>query len=387
MAALSTFIRSTPPKLLRSYFTRSEILLPDTTWEAPEPEIARSLLRELDEMDQSIRVRLDQDFDRVRGLADEGGQTALYGVLPEREALDVLPSSYARALWVFLERPEAFRQAEEVRYTDDRRLGRMWDGFAGTPGLSVKRDAEALEAFRAGLRDTFEGRNVHVDVFDRHRPTLGDEDRQLVQATIYREGRPNALLEFVDGVLGHRSQKPVYEAAVTYEAGSGAIEVVANNREIRQGLARLFTRDLLAAELGEERLPLRRYSLAGLLRPRDFPTDPVDAIESVRVTLLRLAPIDASGERLTLECARSSERNIWQIAERRFGASSPLGGGWVVNQARLSILFHRQKGAGRGRVLPVTITVPHGSDLKDRTERERLIGSKYLKRWGLLEDM
>ena len=30
--------------------------------------------------------------------------------------------------------------------------------------------------------------------------------------------------------------------------------------------------------------------------------------------------------------------------------------------------------------------MPHGCDLKDRTERERLIGEKYLLQWDLVRD-
>jgi hypothetical protein len=31
--------------------------------------------------------------------------------------------------------------------------------------------------------------------------------------------------------------------------------------------------------------------------------------------------------------------------------------------------------------------MPHGCDLKDRTERERIVGEKYLQRWKLLKDV
>ena len=40
----------------------------------------------------------------------------------------------------------------------------------------------------------------------------------------------------------------------------------------------------------------------------------------------------------------------------------------------------------RGRTLPLTITMPHGCNLKDQTEREQLIGEKYLREWGILRD-
>jgi hypothetical protein len=30
--------------------------------------------------------------------------------------------------------------------------------------------------------------------------------------------------------------------------------------------------------------------------------------------------------------------------------------------------------------------MPHGCDLKDMTPQERLIGEKYLRRWGILQE-
>jgi hypothetical protein len=144
---------------------------------------------------------------------------------------------------------------------------------------------------------------------------------------------------------------------------------------------------LLAAPFSEDRLPLRRYDLQALLRPSEFPTDVDDRIEAVRVNLLRLMPIETAGERITLECMRKSPHSIWDMAQQRFGFSNPLLGGWVPTQAKLTIRFHPEAGARRRRVLPLTVTVPHGCDLKDRTERERVVGTKYLQRWGIVQDV
>ena len=33
------------------------------------------------------------------------------------------------------------------------------------------------------------------------------------------------------------------------------------------------------------------------------------------------------------------------------------------------------------------ISYPNNCDLKSRTEKERLIGDKYLKKWGLLKEI
>ena len=74
------------------------------------------------------------------------------------------------------------------------------------------------------------------------------------------------------------------------------------------------------------------------------------------------------------------------MAEERLGPGNPIDGGWVATQAKLTIKFHPKGDARRGRTLPLTITMPHGCNLKDQTEEEQLIGEKYLRRWGILAD-
>ena len=175
------------------------------------------------------------------------------------------------------------------------------------------------------------------------------------------------------------------EAAITYEPGTGAVEIVANQRQNREELAAIFSSELLQTGPANKRLPLRRFDLQSLATRRDFPTDPSDGIEAVKLNLLRLMPLNSPAERLTIECMRSANTDIWAMADRNFGPHNPLSGGWRVTQARMAIRFHAKPGSGRGRTLPLTITMPHGCDLKDRTEDERLIGSKYLARWGLAQ--
>lgn len=388
MASVTSFIRNTPAASLRAYFDHSGITLPvPVNWEAPEPEVVRPLLRAVDEMDESAKARVVNDGERVSTMADEAGQTAIYSVAQDPDQLDDLQNAHDRALWMFLHDRAGFRRAEEVRYTDERRRGRMWDGFIGEPELVPQRDPAAVEAFKAAVRERFQSNNVHVDIFDRIRPTFDGADCALVQATVYREGRPDDFLEFVNGTLDRRPRRPVFEAALTYEPATGVIEVVASDRESREDLVRLFARDLLATEFRQERLPLRQFDLRVLQGPYTFPTDPGDGIESVRVNHLRLMPVDTVGERVTLECMRQATQTIWQMAEDRFGGNNPLLGGWVVTQAKLTIRFHPEAGARRGKTLPLTITMPHGCNLKDQTEREQMIGEKYLRRWGILRDV
>ena len=209
MASVTSFIRNMPASSLQAYFDHTGIELPSPVdWEAAEPDVARGVLGAVDEMSDEARARVINDSDRVSGLADDAGQTALYSVVDDRSVLDDLANGHARALWMFLNEPVRFRHAEEVRYTDERRRGRSWDGFIGTPNLDLRRDEVALEAFKVTPRERFSSNNVHVDIFERCRPTFDGEDCELVRIAVYREGLLDDFLAFDEGgALVHRARR------------------------------------------------------------------------------------------------------------------------------------------------------------------------------------
>lgn len=388
MPSIAAFIRKTPATSLRTYFEHSGVELPAVVnWNEPDTDIVRPLLQAVDEMSDEDRSHLRIDAERVNAMADEAGQAALYGVIDDRLLLDDLANGHARSLWVFLRKPTDFRRAEEVRYTDEKRRGRYWDGFVCMPGRDLRRDAASLEAFKEALRTRFASKNVHVDIFERTRSISDGTDFEIIQIAIYREGLADDQFAFNNaGVLIRRPYRPVFEAAMTYEPATGVIEVVANDGKGRAELAHFLTRDLIGIEFRGEKVPLRKYDLDVLLRLHAFPTDPEDGIESVEIKLLRLVPFDNNGERVTLECLRGTDRTIWSMASERFGANDPLAGGWRATQAKLTIKLRPKGDSKRGKSLPLAITM-YGCNLREQTEAEQLIGEKYLRRWGILSEV
>ena len=179
MTSLPVFVRKAKLSQLQRYFARNNIVL-KVDWSAPTTTPVLAALRELD---QETHARVVNDFSRVAALSDEAGQTALHAVVVRSSDLDGLLNGHARAFSVFLESGDAFRRAEEIRYTDDHRRGRQWDGFKGTPGLEIKRDEDSAEAFKAAVRDRFGSEKVHVDLFDRRRRQHAKDDVDLIQAT------------------------------------------------------------------------------------------------------------------------------------------------------------------------------------------------------------
>jgi len=401
VTALSAFLRKTPTTRLRDYFTISSFTsLPPIDWARPEPEVIEPLVKAVDGMSDNEKQRVILDAGRVAALADEPGQNALQNVVQNRAFFDTLEGANNRSLWVFLKEPDRFRLAEEVRYNDERRRGRSWSGFEVEKDCTVRRDPISVAAFTKAIRDRFETPHVHVDVFDRHRIILDDQECDLVQVAVYREGRPEDMLGFdAKSKLRRRIVKPVFEAALTYEAETGVIEVVANTLDDRKDLTAFMARDLLGIDFKEKHIPWREYDLSMLLKPFDFPTDPEDGIMGVTVKELRLMDVSAPEERVTLETMSGAKRTIWEMADDFFlsggypklatahmTANRMLSTGWIITRARFTIKFYPGPEGGRGKSLTLTVTMPHGCNLKDMTPHERLIGEKYLRRWGILTD-
>ena len=382
------FIRHTSRDGLISYFDKRDLRLPhDFDWKKAQPTLGRALIVACEGMSEAERSRFNVDAERITEMTNEPGQAALANIVKD-EAFENLKSAHDRSTWAFLNTPLKFGQAEQARFADERRRKKMWDGWVAMPDLVLKRDEETLTAFKEGIRKQFGSRHVHVDVFDRNRRVSGGSILPIVQVAIYRDGQPTDDLAFglQQDELIRRSRRPVLEAALTYEPESGIVEVVANDRETREELLRCMARDLMGIELKGSKLPFKKYRLEGLLKPHDFLTDLEDEISSVEVRSLRLMPMDEQTERVILETSAKSSRTIWDMAQSHFGSTDPLTSGFACTQARLAITFQPTKGAGRGKVISLTITMPHSCNLGDHTTKEQMIGEKYLNRWNLLQD-
>ena len=398
MTAIAAFLRKTPVTRLQDYFTAAGFTsLPPVDWTKPESEVVEPLIKAVDAMTNDEKQRVVMNAGQVAALADEPGQNALQNVVLNRAVFDPLEGANNRSLWVFLNEPDQFRMAEEVRYNDERRRGRSWSGFEVEKDRVVRRDAASVADFTKAIRERFDTPHVHVDVFDRHRVILDDQECDLVQVAVYREGRPEDMLGFdANSTLSRRIVKPVFEAALTYEADTGVIEVVANTVADRRDLTAYMARDLLGIDFEEKHIPLREYDLGMLLKPFDFPTDVDDGIADVTVKELRLMEVGQSNERIILESMSGADRTVWEMAEERIGLDIGSSGHvlsvaseapeWIVTRARFTIKFQPGPSGGRGKSLTLTVTMPHGCNLKDMTPHERLIGDKYLRRWGILTD-
>lgn len=388
MPSIRSFVSRLSVSLLTRFLNMHEVALEPDTLNATSAKIADAIEARLLERGPGARGRLLNDIEMIDRFAGESGQLAVTAVTLDDEIAD-LSSAHDRALWLYLTDKDRFSKAEDILYTDERRYGRQWNAFCGPRGVDLRNDAEAMEAFKASLRMVFDSENVHVDIFERSRPEFSDTSNgeddgaaSLTQITIYREGRPNAENVFVDGALTTQTRCPVIEAAITYEAATGTIECVSAERKTREDVVRSFGITMLGFEEDFQPQVARAYDLTVLQERLDFSTEPSDGIEDVSVSMLRLHPVDSSGERITVEKVGATDRDIWTVVDERLGRNA-LVSDYRIGQARI-VIRYKAGDSNRLRSLPITMTHPDRSSIKEQREIERLIAHKYLPRWGLV---
>jgi hypothetical protein len=379
-------LRDASSDVLGRYLEQRGLAVPPSfDWSGRQRDRARLLQAIIDAADDDLRGKIFDDAQRVLEMASEGGINALISIGAMTDELLDLENDVTRMLLLLLDHPATFEAAEHVRYADDKRLGRTWSGYVGPKQLAVERSDASITAFEGAVRDAFETPLAEIDVCERSRPRA-NQPAQLIQATVFSEGRPNTRRAFVEGQLDRVPDRPVIESVVTYEPDSGVIEVIASNRDDRLKLAKLFAEHLLQSPIDGTRVKLREYRLNPLRRRVAFDHDPADKILGVRVWRMCLMPRDTHGERIIVETHAQHARSIWDMITDRFGEKDPLVSGYDIIEACLRIRFDRQ-GRRRARTLNVRIRMPDGCNLKERSEQERLIGQRYLERWGLLAEV
>lgn len=389
MNAIANFIRHTPRAAMAIYLdNHAPTFAGKFMWPLADNDHVKPLLKAVDEMDRDEYELLRHNAERVNEMTDEEGQTALQSVLSDMSVFNTLENAHDRALWVFNNDIDSFRRAEETRYANHNRLGRMWDGFIGPEGKAVSKTDLDKEAFRARLADDVFGKDtkMKVEVYSRESEDEDGVVSVIDQIVVYREGLPDSYKALEKDEVVVKIRRPVYEIVICYESSTGVIEVIAQGKEQRETVARLFSETMLGIEIEGTRVPLKQYDISSLIAPRTFPTDPEDGIESIKVVSLGLKPMDGEGK-ITLDFISKNFTSIHERSKEWFQQNDPLKSGFYLTHAKLVVKFHPAEDEKRGKSLPVKISMPNRCDLKSRTEKERLIGEKYLARWGLIKEV
>lgn len=389
MAAIAKLIRHTPANDLKPYFTiRSDKFIGPVQWAAPKKDVLKQILGVVDSLDEVTRNRLTLDAERIDRMTTEVGQSAIMSVVDAstRAKLAGMESHYARALWLYTQDPGKFEQATDVSFFENARSVRTWDGFHTQTGQAVRRDPAALNALEMDIQSLFDQGNIcKAEVFERER--IGDDGAisKLIHVSVFRECMPNSALVFHNNDLDLLIYRPVREVAFTYDAATGALEVVSTSKNSRAKLAQMFVKHLLGIDHDTKPLPIRRINMARFLDPRPFVWDPEDAIRSISVMELTLLP--ASGRAFFTVKPRFEGDTPLAAFQDEFGIRPDQLTGFTASEALLVVQFKPDRYNPRGKKISIRLRHPNGCDLTEKTAKERLLGHKYLTRWGIFEEI
>lgn len=358
-------------------------------WSASNGTLSKPLHQAIDAAAEATRERVRRDAERIDRMTSEVGQTALMAVAKEeqRVVLKEIATRQGRALRLLWSDPERFRSAEEISFFENARKSKTWDAFVAPLMLQVSRTPAARDALKAEIRKLFqEGPKIKIEILDRSRAQLGGTADDLIHVAVFRETLPDSVSVFhgeddVEPLIF----RPVVELGFTYEPSRGIIEVVAPKKQQRTELARIFARTLLGHEIKGERLPLRFYNLARFMLEQELDFDPGDGIENVRLTFVKFESLD--GRILFAIEPKDEDDTIYAAARREFGERTPFRPGNRIIEVVIAVRFRPTRGRRAGPTIGIKLVHPNGCNLKDKSERERLLAEKYLKRWGIIEDL
>ena len=189
MHSIRSFFRGLPPSLSRDFISRhNEELAQRIDWNRDKSRVRQAVNKAIAVINPELQQQMQAEIERIMVMADEAGETAIRSIAADTASLGALQGRPSRGLFLFLHDHAGFKRAEAVRFSDERRQGRMWSRIRGPAGKPIVVDASAIETLKASLRERFNWGQIEIEVFERTRVGSGDNEYKLMQLTIYREG-------------------------------------------------------------------------------------------------------------------------------------------------------------------------------------------------------
>jgi len=378
------FLRQVPNALLRTFFERRGELA-DVNWDELEEMDADPIFEAWQALPEGSRNDVERWFRSIADLAStEGLQTLIeegqFHEVDLMAALGSLKGLHEKAFWVYLNYEKVFTSAGRLNRADHLN-GRYWKRRllpAKKPDISHPTRELLADAISRFYREQ-QGRGEHctVEVYLRR--------EKIHYFFAYPADYADTVIVYNErGSFQRQLQKGAFEVIFAYNEGSGALDLfVQGDKKVRREMETLFSRLILKEELRAEDPTANPFELNGLRSPDfDFPTDPADGIQDVRVKSLRLSLVGPGFGRITFESdARTKRGDIHELMDKALNHQRLAAETLNVTQVTMQVTFARD---GRPKTITFQISYPDGCNLKDRPEHLKI--KEYLKRWGIARE-
>ncbi|RMF40106.1 MAG: hypothetical protein D6754_03975 [Alphaproteobacteria bacterium] len=174
--------------------------------------------------------------------------------------------------------------------------------------------------------------------------------REVIEAALAHRLKDKAEAAYARGDLVTITRGPVIEGAVVWDERTAQLEVVAKGGSaLRKDIARSFADTMLFGDVAASPIEQRALDLSSLKAEPVFDIRTEDGIELVTVEKLTLLSPSSLGLRAGFSTAAT-----------------------VIDA-----------GSNKGKVIRVQLSWPNRTNLRNQTERHRLIANRLLDRWGL----
>lgn len=297
--------------------------------------------------------------------------------------LEGFESRHDKAVFTYIHATDVWNLAVRFARADSLSHGRYWIKRCDIPAKEPDTSAAKIQEFQVALSAFFreaQARGRHCQV--QHYVRANGADYFFAYLDDYAD---TYVTLDTDGEFDRRPERRAFEIVMVYDRVHGTLEMHARGgKKVYIPLQEIFCRVILGEEIGPENHNSHPYELNGLLsRDFQFPTDPEDGIDSVRVRKLRLSVKGLPRRRITLEA--DPERGVDDIYDmmesyldqERIPAS-------ILNVTQVGLKFSFDEANEElPRSLSFDLSYPNSSNLKSKPDGVREIAEKYLREWGL----
>lgn len=386
---IKRFIRNTPENDLKAFLIDDNFIeIPeDFKWDNKNKKYHASLFDIVWNCEEVKKQNLFDIIDRVNSMSDESGQNALCSLIGENTDFLEKKSDQARCLWVHKNYPEKFKIAEYFASCDNKRKSNKWNSFSGPTNRDIDQSEENIAKFRELVLKRFNiSKQLQIDFRPRSKKDGDGNEFEVYNLMAFYDDLPKSIQAFDQDKLVTKYFSPAKDFAISYEPKSGLIEVISSLKDNREFLARQFANIFLKTENDKFEIRLKKYDISKFKSRQDLmkDIDLKDGIQNIKVTLIQLNPLNGKGSNI-IQSSFLDEEDIYEKGKNWFSNNNPLNGSFEIKKVRLSIKFKPDNKNTRGKLIHVNITEPNGCDLKDRTDKEKIIGNKYLEKWKIVE--
>lgn len=379
--SIPTVLRMVPNELLAQFFTRLELGDLDIKWEELGEREIDPILKEIGELSRAQQDTIEGALRSVFDLACETGIDAIFEAATKCGDLDLpsaMPSDsgpYAKAMWTWLNRGEAFEKAVLIHQVENLS---WWRKRRDLPKKPADTSPDALARLGRLISDLLlweqgRGQSCTVEHFSR------------ADGTDYFFAHPDDFVQNVtahddDGVLTPRTFRQTFVIVFAFNADEGTLELYARVApKLKAKIENLFARAVLDTDLGTWN-PDAAYELNQLKdRTFELATDAEDRIR-VYIRKVRLS-FKNSGRRIWLE-VEDDHDNIHDMIDDCLNRENVSMDDVNLTLVTFTFQFLPLEGRKPGS-LTFDVAWPSSCGLRNQRPERIEVAQKYLKRWKI----